>query len=334
MLIYTPPATARELPVIDISGSTGGDVAAIDAIAWEIHKACRDTGFFYVSNHGVPADLIDSQFLWARRFFALPADVKAGLEMKRSRSLVGYEPLAGQVLDAGSPPDLKEGYYYTADLPDDDAYLRAGIRGYGGNLWPGEAAGFSAAGFRRQMLAYFDALRSLGDRLLMLLARSLDLPGDHFVPMFARPNAVMRLLHYPPQPERARFNQLGAGAHTDWGGLTVLLQDDAGGLEVQNAAGEWIAAPPLPGTFVINLGDMVQRWTNDFYRSNMHRVLNHHNQVRDRYSVPFFYTPDHYARIESLPGCSGPERPVRYPPCQAGEHMMEMFNRTYGRKVG
>jgi isopenicillin N synthase-like dioxygenase len=334
MLLYTPPSAAKSLPVIDISGINSGDAVAVDAIAWDIHKACRDIGFFYVSGHGIPREMVDVQFDWARRFFALPAEAKADLSMKRSRSLVGYEPLAGQVLDAGSPPDLKEGYYYTADLPDDDPYVVAGIRGYGGNLWPGEFPGFSGAAFRRQMLAYFDAMQALGDRLLMLLARSLDLPATYFVPMFRRPNAVMRLLHYPPHPEQARFNQLGAGAHTDWGGITLLLQDDAGGLEVQNADGEWIAAPPLPGTFIINLGDMVQRWTNDLYRSNMHRVLNRHKESRDRYSIPFFYTPDHYARIECLPGCSGPERPARHPPCQAGEHMMEMFNRTYGRKAG
>ena len=333
MVLYTPPQPARELPVIDIAATAGGDEAACSVAAREIHKACRDTGFFYVSGHGVPEALIAAQFDWARRFFALPAQAKLALHMQRSRSFAGYEPLAGQVLDAASPPDLKEGYYYTADLPADDPYLLAGIRGYGGNQWPGEGlADFDAAGFRTQMQVYHAAMRHLGDRLLSLLARSLDLEPDYFAPMYRKPNAVVRLLHYPPQPEAAQFNQLGAGAHTDWGGITLLAQDDAGGLEVQNTAGDWIMAPPLAGSFVVNLGDLVQRWTNDLYRSNMHRVLNHAVIPRDRYSVPFFYTPDHFSRIECLPGCSSPDRPPLYVPCLAGEHMMEMFNRSYGRK--
>lgn len=254
--------------------------------------------------------------------------------MNHSRSFAGYEPMAGQSLDSTSPPDLKEGYYYTADLPEEDPYVIAGIRGYGGNQWPGNIDGFDAIGFRRQMQAYYTAIRGLGDRLLRLLARSLRLPADYFEPMYRRPQAVVRLLHYPPHPTEAAHNQLGAGAHTDWGGLTLLLQDDAGGLEVMNAAGDWIFAPPLPGSFVVNLGDLIQRWSNDLYRSNMHRVLNRGTgTARDRYSVPFFYTPDHNARIECLPGCSDAANPPRHASCTAGEHMMEMFNRSYGRKA-
>jgi isopenicillin N synthase-like dioxygenase len=318
--------TRDALPVIDLA-------AASDAAADLVGRACSDTGFFYVASHGVPAELIAAQFDWTRRFFALPMAAKLALHMKGSSSFAGYEPLAGQTLDATAKPDLKEGYYYSADLPADDPYVRAGIRGYGANQWPSSAADFDGVAFRAQLLAYHTALRQLGDRLLGLLAVSLELPPDFFVPMYRRPNALVRLLHYPPQPAAGDARQIGAGAHTDWGGLTLLAQDDTGGLEVQTAAGDWIAAPPLPGTFVVNLGDMVQRWTNDRYRSNMHRVVNRNPVPRDRYSVPFFYTPDHYARIECLPGCSDAQNPPRYAPCLAGEHMMEMFNRSYGRKA-
>lgn len=340
MVLYTPPQPARAVPVIDMSpsfGFAGGDAPedACASIAWDIHKACRDTGFFYVTGHGVPAALVAGQFDWARRFFALPLPAKMALHMSHSPTFAGYEPVAGQTLDADSPPDLKEGYYYSADLPDDDPYLRDRIRGYGGNLWPADVPGFDAAAFTAQMRAYYAALRGLGDRLLRLLARSLGLPAGFFAPMYRRPQAVVRLLHYPPHPAAAHANQLGAGAHTDWGGITLLAQDDAGGLEVMNMAGDWIVAPPLPDTFVVNLGDLVQRWSNDRYRSNMHRVLNQGGAGgRDRYSVPFFYTPDHHARIECLPGCSDVGDPPHYPPCTAGEHMTEMFNRTYGRKAG
>ena len=249
--------------------------------------------------------------------------------MQRSRSCAGYEPLAGQTLDTDSPPDLKESYYCGAELAADHPYVAAGIRGYGGNQWPD-----TLPGFREQMLAYYAAVRGLGDHLMMLVALSLELPEDYFAAMYAQPAGNVRLIHYPPQPADAAFNQIGAGAHTDWGGITLLLQDDIGGLEVCNAAGEWIAAPPLAGTFVINLGDLVQRWTNDLYRSNPHRVRNGNAAGRDRYSVPFFFSPDHHARIECLPTCHDADNPPRYAACTAGEHLMEMFDRSYGTKAG
>jgi isopenicillin N synthase-like dioxygenase len=328
VVLYTPPRPATKIPVIDLAPARTGAAAARKAVAWEIHKACRETGFFYVADHGIDAALIAAQLDWARRFFALPLDEKLALHMNRSRSFAGYEPMAGQRLDVDSPPDLKETFYCGAELPADHPYVAAGIRGYGGNQWPA-----SLPGFRDQMLAYYAAVRALGDRLMALLALSLDLPEDHFAAMYAQPSGNVRLIHYPPQPASADFNQIGAGAHTDWGGITLLLQDDTGGLEVENAAGEWIAAPPIPGTFVINLGDLVQRWTNDLYRSNMHRVRNGNAAGRDRYSVPFFFSPDHHARIECLPTCLEAGAAPRHPPCTAGEHLMEMFDRTYGRRA-
>lgn len=328
MVLYTPPGPATEVPVIDIGPAWSERLEDRQAVAWEIHKACRDIGFFYVSNHGVDPGLVEAQFAWARRFFGLPVEEKLRLHMKQSRSFAGYEPLAGQTLDTDSPPDLKESYYCGAELPDDHPYVLAGIRGYGGNQWPA-----LLPGFREQMLAYYAAVRALGDKLMALMALSLALPEDYFAAMYAQPSGNVRLIHYPPQPVDAAFNQIGAGAHTDWGGITLLAQDDIGGLEVQNAAGKWIAAPPIPGTFVINLGDLIQRWTNDLYRSNMHRVRNGNAAGRDRYSVPFFFSPDHHARIECLPTCHGAENPPRHPVCTAGEHLMEMFDRTYGRKA-
>jgi isopenicillin N synthase-like dioxygenase len=326
MILYTPPKAAGHIPVIDLALAADADGKRV--LAREIHRACRDTGFFYVRNHGVPQGLLEAQFAFAARFFALPPERKHQLHMNRSRSFAGYEPIAGQTLDSDSPPDLKEGYYYSRDLPDDHPYVVAGIRGYGANQWPDELVGF-----RDQMLAYYAAVRALGDRLLGLLALSLQLPEKWFAPMYREAAGTVRLLRYPPHPRDARFNQLGAGAHTDWGGITLLAQDDLGGLEVQNSAGEWIDARPIAGTFVVNLGDLMQRWTNDVYRSTLHRVLNNAPAGRDRYSVPFFYSPAHHARIQCLSTCIGPGNPPKYLPCTAGEHLMEMFNRTYGRKV-
>jgi len=324
MIPYHPPRVVRDIPVIDL----GPAARAPDAVAAAIGRACRETGFFLVANHGVPASLIASQFEWSRRFFDLPLAERAALHMRNSPTRAGYEPVGGQTLDSDTPPDLKESFYVNQDLPDSHAFVLAGIRGYGGNQWP------ALPGFRQQMLDYYAAVDALAARIMGLLALSLELNADYFAPAFGCPSATLRLIKYPPHPGDARDNQLGAGAHTDWGAVTVLAQDDIGGLEVENAAGEWISAPPVPGTFVINLGDMFTRWTNGIYRSNMHRVINNKASGRDRYSVPFFYSPDHTARIECLPTCTDADHPPLYAPCTAGEHLDEMFRRSYGDLQG
>lgn len=320
MIAYTPPAPAKSIPVVDLAG---GDAPA------EIHKACRETGFFYVANHGVPQSLIDAQFGCAQRFFALPAEQKLALHMKQSASTAGYEPIGGQILDSQdasaekAPPDLKESFYIAMELPDEHPWARKRIRGFGHNQWP------ALPGFREQMLAYQTAVRALGNRVLAMLALSLELPEDFFVPYYDWPGTTLRLLRYPPHPRAALANQLGAGAHTDWGGITLLVQDALGGLEVRNVEGEWIQARPIAGTFVVNLGDLMQRWTNGIYRSNMHRVKNN-SSTRDRYSIPFFYSPRPDSRIECMPTCTDSAHPPKYPPCTAAEHTYEMFRRSYG----
>lgn len=323
MIIYTPPEPAKSIPVIDL-------LASEETTARAIHKACRETGFFYVSNHGIPGQLIKAQFDWAKRFFDLPVAEKQMLHMSKSASTAGYEPLGGQRLDSqdakaeAAPPDLKETFYCGVELEDGDPLLKKRWRGFGHNQWPA-----NLPGFREQMLAYHSAIRPLGDRLLSLIALSLELPADWFSPLYDMPNATVRLIHYPPQPENAEFNQIGAGAHTDWGDLTLLLQDMVGGLEVQNASGHWIEATPIPGTFVVNIGDLMARRTNGIYTSNMHRVKNNRSG-RDRYSIPFFYGPRPNSLVEPMPGCVSTEHPRLFPNCTAAEHMREMFRRSYG----
>jgi isopenicillin N synthase-like dioxygenase len=321
LIPYTPPRTPRSIPVVDLSGPK---------VAWEIHKACRETGFFYVSSHGVPQDLIDAQFECARRFFALPLEQKMALHMKNSPSTAGYEPIGGQILDSQdassdkAPPDLKESLYTVTELPDDHPWARKEIRGYGHNQWPR-----GLAGFREQTLAYHAAVSELGDRVLAQLALSLELPEDHFCPHYEMASKTLRLIRYPPHPTNAAANQLGAGAHTDWGGISLLVQDELGGLEVRNADDEWIQAKPIPGTFVVNLGDLIMRWTNGMYRSTMHRVRNN-SSTRDRHSIVLFYGPRPDAVIECLPSCMDAEHPAQFPPCTAFEHVNEMFTRSYG----
>jgi isopenicillin N synthase-like dioxygenase len=331
MIIYTPAQRPKVIPVIDLSGAFSSSPLDRNTVAHAIHKACRETGFFYVSEHRIPQPLIDAQFAWAKRFFDLPLDEKLALDMKRSPTTAGYEPIGGQWLDSqdanaeAAPPDLKESFYCGMELPDDHPWAVQRIRGFGHNQWPAKLL----PGFRNQMLAYRTAVSELGDRILSMLALSLELPPDWFAPYFDMPVGTLRIIKYPPQPANAAFNQIGAGAHTDWGGITILAQDGAGGLEVRNQAGDWLEAAPVPGTFVINLGDLMARWTNGIYNSNMHRVKNNRSG-RDRYSIPYFYGPRPDAVIEPMPGCVDDEHPRRFAVCTASEHLSEMFRRSYG----
>jgi len=330
MLIYTPPQRAKAIPVVDVSATFAPGAGGRREAAAAIHRACRETGFFYVSGHRVAETLIEDQFRWAQQFFDLPLADKLALDMKRSPTTAGYEPFGGQRLDSQdanaevAPPDLKESFYCGMELPDDHPFATRRVRGFGHNQWPARLPGF-----REHMIAYRSAMVALSDHLLSLLALSLDLPPDWFVPYFDMAVGTLRIIKYPPQPDDAAANQIGAGAHTDWGGITILAQDAVGGLEVRTAAGDWIEAVPLPGTFVINLGDLMARWTNGIYNSNMHRV-NNNRSGRNRYSIPFFYGPRPDAVIEPMPGCVDDEHPRRYAVCTAAEHMREMFERSYG----
>ena len=327
MLLYAPPSTTAAIPVIDLDGS----FLALDQrrqVAYEVHRACRDSGFFYVANHRVPAALVEEQFAWAKRLFDLPLDEKLALSTKKSPSSAGYDPVGSQVLDSqdaqvvASPADLKESFYSAMELPDDHPYSLRHLRNFGHNQWPP-----TLPGFREQSIAYQAAMRDLGDRILSLIALSLELPEDWFASYYDMPGTALRLLKYPPQPGKTEFNQLGAGAHTDWGGITLLAQDQVGGLEIKTAAGNWVDASPIPGTFVINLGDLMSRWTNGIYNSNMHRVKNNSGDG-DRYSLPFFYSPRPDSVIEAMPTCVNPERPSRFETCTAAEHTDEMYLRS------
>jgi len=323
MLLYTPPKAAEFIPVIDLS-------ADAPAAAEAIHKACRETGFFYVSHHGIASELVAAQFAMARRFFDLPLAAKMALDMRNAPSTAGYEPVGAQKLDSqdakakAAPPDLKESFYCMVDLPADHPMSLRRARGFGHNQWPAELPQM-----RPTLLDYQRAVQQLGNRILSLLALSLSLEPHWFEKHYQLPVSTVRLIKYPPQPALAEFNQIGAGAHTDWGGITILAQDDVGGLEVRNAAGEWLIAKPMPGTFVINLGDLMARWTNGIYNSNLHRVKNN-SSGRDRYSVATFYSPNPDAVIEPIPTCVSESNPQHFAVCTAAEHISEMFRRSYG----
>lgn len=314
MLLYTPPKTPDSIPVIDLGSSLAGSPTGRASAAHEVHKAARETGFFYVANHGVDQGLIDSAFSETRRFFALPAEDKLALSQIPGTAR-GYERLEGQMLDTGSPADLKEGYTFSSDASEELRRVNANLPEGAPNQWP-----VALPTFRENMLRYYDAALALGRHVMHLIALSLDLPETFFDEAYRFANPALRIHRYPPHPKEAAFNQLGAGAHTDWGVITILAQDGSGGLEVQNAAGDWLRATPIPGTFIVNLGDMLARWSNDLYQSTMHRVLNNASNT-DRYSMALFYNAHYGTRVECLPTCLSDGEPPRYEPCTAGEYI-------------
>ncbi len=321
------PKTAGSLPVVDVSGLSASDPAARRAVGSVLRDVCLDKGFFYCSHHGIPAGLIDAVFAEAEAFFAQPLDVKMRQEQSLSTCNRGYEVLGGQTLEAGGMPDRKEGYYIGVELPEDDPRVQAGRFNRGPNLWPSDMPGFKPV-----MDAYFAAMLDLGERLMRGIALSLDLPEHHFAGFCRDPLATLRLLHYPPRRADAP-DEKGAGAHTDFGSLTLLLQDDVGGLQVYDHASDgWIAAEPIPGTFVVNLGDMIARWTNDTYRSTLHRVIN--ESGRERYSVPFFFTGNPDSEVRCIPTCLAPGEQPKYPPVTIEEHLQAMYKKTYVSNTG
>ncbi len=311
------------LPIIAVGDLSSSDLGRRRAVGALLRAACLDKGFFYVAEHGIPSGLIEAVFAESKRFFDQPAPTKAAVDKSRSFCNRGYEPLRAQTLEAGAPPDLKESFYIGPEFALDDPRVMARRFNRGPNLWPADMPAF-----RPVMQAYFAAMLDLGERLMCGIALSLDLPEDHFAAFCRDPITTLRLLHYPPQPADAAPGEKGAGAHTDFGGLTLLLQDTVGGLQVQDSASrQWIHADAVPGTFVVNLGDMIARWTNDRYRSTLHRVVN--ASGRERYSVPFFYSgnPDH--EVVCLPNCLAPGERAIYPPTTVEGHLQEMYRRTY-----
>jgi isopenicillin N synthase-like dioxygenase len=314
------------IPLIDLADAVSDDPARRLAVAREVGQACATAGFFLIRNHGVAAELVAGQYDWAQRFFELPTAEKQAVSLLGSTAGRGYEAIGDQQLDANSAPDLKESFYCGVEHSADHPYAMAGLNAYGPNRWPAGLPGFVAA-----MSRYRDAQASLGVTLMRLLALSLDLDEDYFdAAVLVDPMITLRLLRYPPHPADARPNQFGAGAHTDWGAITILAQDDLGGLEVLNPAGRWIPATPVPDTFVVNLGDMIPRWTNGRYRSNPHRVVNRDRDGRARYSIPFFFGPSYYTRVECLPTCRVAGAEPLFPPCSAGDHLAEMYRKSYG----
>ena len=300
------------VPVIDVGGLFEDALATRRAVADEIGAACEGVGFLAVVGHRIDAELTDTVLDQTRRLFDLPDEVKLAASWTADRPNRGYDPTGHQRLDAASKVDLKEAWALGPEhLAGSSGPMQQA------NVWP------DLDGFRPPIETYHRAAMDLCERLLRAMALSLDLDEDHFAFAHRAPVCTLRLLHYPPRPPDAPSDQLGSGAHTDWGAITVLLQDDRGSLEVQDADGAWVAVPATPGALVVNVGDLLAQWTNDRYTSTRHRVIG--VPGHSRYSVACFFDLDHDAVIECLPTCVSADHPARYEPTTAGRHLQERF---------
>lgn len=304
------------IPVVDLAPLLSGENT--DRMAQDIRSALSNIGFFYVRNHGVTDGLIERAFAASKSFFDLPLPEKMALHISKSgEALHGYTETFGENTDPARTKDLKE--IFDLGRPARDGLTRPF---FGPTPWPGALPEFETV-----MMQYHTELLALARRILSGIALSLTLPRDYFEPMMQEPVGIQRLLHYPPQNAVKDDSMIGIGAHTDYGCLTILAQDDVGGLQIMNRDGEWIDAPPIPDTFVINIGDMMQRLTNDVYLANLHRVIN--VSGRERYSIPLFFDVDYQTVFAPLEVCTSTQNPAKYDPIMCGAHKWARYSASY-----
>ena len=317
------PATREEVPVLDLAPLVEG--RPLGPLAAALRHACETTGFFYAAHHGVPRAVVDGAFAATQRYFALPHEKRMELRIDETYRR-GFMP-QGINQHPGYAPDLKESFEYALDLPLEDPDVAAGRPLHGPNRWPADMPWL-----REAAEAYFDETLALGKRLLRVFALSLDLDEGFFLQYTKKPMVQTRLFHYPPQAV-VDEKQLGVAPHTDYGMITLLTQDPIGGLELRKRDGEWVGAPWIADTFVVNLGDMFKVWTNDLYVSNPHRVVN--RTGRERYSIPTFFNLDYDTPVACLPGCQSAAHPPKYKPVKSGDYLVSRFRdvQKYGQPI-
>ncbi len=307
------------VPVIDFAGFADGAPGARQSVADAIGAACRDTGFFVLANHGLERRVSDAAFDAAAAFFDLPVAEKQKISIDQSPCHRGWYGLGGEVLDARTQPagDMKEGLKIGRDLPLDHPMVVAQTPLHGPNQWPDNAD------FIAIMKACYAACETLSRQIMQAFALSLGLADDYFAPMLKLPMATLSPLRYPPQ----NGADIGAGAHTDFGCLTLLLQRDEAGLEIQLPDGDWLALPCAPQQIIVNIGDMMARWSNNRYASTRHRVVN--KSGRARHSMAFFFDPDADADLSPLPGCLAAGDTPHFPPASCLEHLLMKIDASF-----
>ncbi|KIJ54464.1 hypothetical protein M422DRAFT_240531 [Sphaerobolus stellatus SS14] len=317
-----------EIPIIDLQPARSSDPTLRRKVADEIRKACLTSGFFYVKNHGVPEELAISAAESAKPFWDWPEEKKMKYDIRKTPNFKGYNAFLSQNVNPENRGDLHEGFEFGWEEIDADpssAHKESGSMA-GENIWPPEFPEM-----RRASLEYYHTMMKLGKFLFSLFALALDLPENFFDDKTVNGDALMRLLHYPPQMGEVDDRAVGIGAHSDYECFTILWQDNNQALQVLNTEGKWIDAVPISGTFVVNIADQLARWTNNVFKSTVHRAVNR-SGVR-RYSIPFFFGTDYNVMVEALPSCVSPERPAKYEPVNAGDFLKSKLAASYAHST-
>ena len=302
------PDSEEEIPILDMAPYLSGQSGGLQEVAKRLGEISETVGFFYVKNHGVPLDLVDRLFEETRRFHGLPPEIKLKTpHMVTDSFQSGYQPSnterskkANVDIIAEAKPNLLSKFLVTRELPPDHPRHKAM------NVWPE-----NLPGFRETVSTYHASIERLGRQFLPLWATSLGMPSDFFDQYFEEPHLTLSMLHYPPQKIIGN-RQYGIAPHTDNSFMTFLAQSNVPGLAVRMPSGHWRVVENIPGTFLVNTGNVMVRWTNGRYLSTKHRVIN--TASVDRYSIPVFFGPSGNALIECIPSCQGHNRPSQYEP--------------------
>ncbi|MEM7685956.1 MAG: 2OG-Fe(II) oxygenase family protein [Pseudomonadota bacterium] len=309
----------REIPVIDVSDLDKGSIQLHD----DILRAYSGAGFAYIAGHGVPQDLVAGVFEASRRFHALPNADKMAVALDRNHR--GFIPIdtstdRTSTLADVTKPNQSESFMMMRDAGPGDPDVQAGVFLAGANQWP------ELDGFREAVTAYHDALTAFSRRMVDAMLHAAGAAPDEAAPVFERPTTWLRLLHYPPCAS-ASDDVYGSAPHTDFGAITVLAQDQVGGLQVMTPDGDWIDAPPIPGTFVLNVGDMLHRMTHGALKSTPHRVIN--RTGRERYSCPFFFDPSAAQTVRTLDSVPKRLRRKTFEPIHFGDFLRSELGASY-----
>ena len=324
------PIDAHDVPIIDMAPLRGGDDLA--GVGAELARAATEVGFLYVRNHGVEAGLVERARRTAIEFFRLPEEAKR--EAGTNRFHHGYLKPGSTKMYDGARLDLKESFNWGIELDTESGGDPNGASGagpdagaapanllLGPNVWPAAMPELKAS-----VYPYFEAASACAEDLLRGFALGAGLDAEHFIRLRDRPVSRGSLQYYPPQPDGAEEDQFGVAPHTDFGVLTVLCQDEIGGLEIQRRNGEWAAMPPIPGTLVVNIGDLLERWSNRRYHSTVHRVIN--SSGRERLSLVLAYDPNFETLVDPRAFCAEGEEP-RDEPITCGDYLLWRFRKAF-----
>ncbi|WGI23496.1 2OG-Fe(II) oxygenase family protein [Amylibacter sp. IMCC11727] len=299
-----------KISVIDLSQSD-------ETIVSDFAAAYSTAGFAYIKNHGIPQSLIDATFQASADFHSLPEATKQAIALNENHR--GYIPINtstdvnSKLADVKKPNQSSSFMMMHDSAANPDEYLS------GPNQWP------NLPNFRDTLTAYTAAMTILGQRLISIAAKACNADPANLAPAFENPTLWLRLLHYPPTPPLSADDLYGSAPHTDFGALTLLAQDGVGGLQVQTPSGDWIDAPKIDGTFVVNVGDMLNRFSNGFLKSTPHRVIN--RSGRERYSIPFFFDPHVNTTVQPLAGTGDP----KFSPLHFGDFLRAELGASYDK---